>query len=458
MGVMPTLAPPVESKADLVEHLAAGSKPRPKWRIGTEHEKFGYRTRDLSPLPYEGDDGIASVLDGLVERYGWRAVRDRGKVIALTFGNQSITLEPGGQLELAGSPLETIHDTCVEVNTHLRQVKAVAEDLGVAFLGVGFHPTRKLDEIPVMPKQRYDIMRKYMPTRGQHGLDMMFRTATVQVNLDFESEADMVKKYRVSLALQPVATALFANSPFTEGKPNGFQTFRGRIWQDTDPDRTGMPEFVFDQGMSFERYTDWALTVPMYFVIRNGTYIPVLKQTFGDFLHGRLDGLPGERPTLDDWATHLTTLFPEVRLKQYLEMRGCDSGPWARLCSLPALFVGLLYDAVALDAAYDLIKGWSQAERMAMYRAVPRDGFDAPAPAGGPGPKVLDLAREVLKIAAAGLRRRSCCSPRGRDECIYLDPLQDIADSGRSPATVLLEKFRGPWKGSVDPIFAEYAY
>jgi len=382
-------------------------------------------------------------------------VRENGNIIALSFGKQSVTLEPGGQVELSGSPLKTIHETCVEVNTHLRQVKEVAEDLGIAFLGVGFQPKWKLADIPVMPKQRYGVMRKYMPTRGAHGLDMMFRTCTVQVNLDFESEADMVKKFRTSLALQPVATALFANSPFTEGKPNGYQSYRSHLWQHTDPDRTGMPAFVFESGMGFERYVDWALTVPMYFVIRNGQYIPVHKQTFADFLDGRLEVLPGERPTLDDWATHLTTLFPEVRLKQYLEMRGCDGGPWARLCALPALWVGLLYDGAALDAAYDLIKDWSVAEREAMHRAVPRLGLGAPAPGGR---KVLDLARQIVAIAETGLHRRDCCSHKGGDEHIYLEPLKEIAASGRSAATVLLEKFHGPWGGSVEPLFREYAY
>jgi glutamate--cysteine ligase len=456
MGIIQSLSPPVESKADLVNHLAAGSKPRSAWRIGTEHEKFGFRSADLRPLPYEGDDGIAALLDGLRERYGWRPVHERGHTIALSFGQQAVTLEPGGQVELSGSPLRTIHDTCVEVNTHLRQVKAVAEDLGVAFLGVGFQPKWKLADMPVMPKQRYGFMRQYMPTRGQHGLDMMFRTCTVQVNLDFESEADMVKKFRVALALQPVATALFANSPFTEGKPNGFQSFRSYAWQHTDPDRTGIPAFVFEDGMSFERYVDWALSVPMYFVVRNGTYLPVHgKQTFADFLLGRLDVLLGERPTRDDWATHLTTLFPEVRLKQYLEMRGTDGGPWARLCALPALWVGVLYDSASLDAAYDLIKGWSAAERDAMYRAVPRFGLDAPAPGGS---QVLDVARQLLDLAQAGLKRRGCNSQRGRDECIYLDPLEEIAASGKSAASILLEKFHGPWGGSIDPLFRDYAY
>ncbi len=456
MGIIQSLSPPVESKADLIAHIAAGSKPRNDWRIGTEHEKFGYRTSDLSPMPYEGEDGINAMLEGLIERYGWRPVRERGNIIALSFGKQTVTLEPGGQLELSGSPLKTIHDTCVEVNTHLRQVKTISEDLGVAFLGVGFQPKWKLADIPVMPKQRYGVMRKYMPTKGAHGLDMMFRTCTVQVNLDFASEADMVKKFRTSLALQPIATALFANSPFTEGKPNGYQSFRSHIWQDTDPDRTGIPAFVFESGMSFERYVDWALTVPMYFVVRNGTYMPIYgKQTFADFMQGRLDVLPGERPTLDDWATHLTTLFPEVRLKQFLEMRGTDGGPWGRLCALPALWVGILYDTTALDAAYDLIKDWTAAEREALYRAVPRLGLDAPAPGGR---KVLDLARQMLAIAEAGLRARDCCSQRGRDECIYLDPLKEIAASGKTAATNLLEKFHGPWGGSVDPLFREYAY
>ncbi len=455
MGILQSFAPPVEGKADLVEHIAKGSKPREQWRIGTEHEKFAFRTDDLRPLPYEGDEGVGAVLEGLAERYGWRPVRENGNVIALQFGQQAVTIEPGGQIELGGTPLKSIHETCVEVNTHLRQIKEVAEDLGVAFLGAGFHPKWKLADIPVMPKQRYRIMREYMPTRGTMGLDMMFRTCTVQVNLDFASEADMVKKLRVSLALQPVATALFANSPFTEGKPNGYQSYRGKVWQHTDPDRTGVPDFVFESGMGFERYADWALTVPMYFVVRNGTYIPVRGQTFADFLQGRLDILPGERPTLDDWSTHLTTLFPDVRLKQYLEMRGADGGPWARLCALPALWVGLLYDDIALNAAHDLIKNWSPEERKRMQAETPRLGLDAPAPGGK---KMLELAREVLAIAEAGLHRRDCCSHKGRDEHIYLDPLKEIAASGKTASTILLEKFHGPWNGSVDPMFREYAY
>ena len=458
MGMLQTLAPPVEGKADLVEYLARGSKSRDQWRIGTEHEKFAFTTKDLRPLSYEGDVGVGAVLEGLAERYGWQPVREAGNIIALKFGQQTVTIEPGGQIELGGTPLKTIHETCVEVNTHLRQIKAVAEDLGVAFLGAGFHPKWPLADIPVMPKQRYRIMREYMPTKGKHGLDMMFRTCTVQVNLDFGSEADMVKKLRVSLALQPVATALFANSPFTEGKPNGYQSYRAHIWQHTDPDRTGIPEFVFQDGMSFERYTDWSLSVPMYFVVRNGAYIPVHGKTFADFMEGRLDILPGERPTIDDWSTHLTTLFPDVRLKQYLEMRGADGGPWARLCALPALWVGLLYDQAALDAAYDLVKNWTPAERQRLHAQVPKLGLDAPAPAGGPGPKVLDLAREVLRIAEAGLHHRDCCSHKGRDEHIYLDPLKEIAASGRTASTELLEKFHGPWAGSVDPMFREYIY
>ncbi|HIJ63809.1 MAG TPA: glutamate--cysteine ligase, partial [Rhodospirillaceae bacterium] len=340
---------PLTSKQELVDHLAEGCKPPELWRIGTEHEKFAFRLDDLRPLPYDGDHGIRAVLDGM-RRFGWQPVQEGENVIALVKGSASVTLEPGGQLELSGAPLETVHETCAEVDEHLTEVKTVASELGVAFLGLGFNPKWRREDIPWMPKGRYAIMRRYMPTRGGLGLDMMLRTCTVQVNLDFLSEADMVRKFRTSLALQPVATALWANSPFIEGRPSGYLSYRSHIWTDTDPDRTGMMGFVFEDGMGFERYVDYALGVPMYFVYRDGRYIDVAGASFRDFMAGRLDALPGERPTPGDWADHLTTIFPEVRLKRFLEMRGADGGPWRRLCALPAFWVGLLYDGTALDA------------------------------------------------------------------------------------------------------------
>ncbi|HET6467122.1 MAG TPA: glutamate--cysteine ligase, partial [Geminicoccaceae bacterium] len=350
---------PVTDRRQLIEFIAAGCKPKAAWRIGTEHEKFGFTREDLRPLPYEGEGGIRALLEGLAARFGWRAVEEQGRPIALSRAGASVTLEPGGQFELSGAPVTTLHETCEEVHAHLDQVRAVADPLGVGMLGIGFQPKWRREDIPWMPKGRYRIMRAYMPKKGRLGLDMMLRTCTIQVNLDFASEADMVKKFRVGLAWQPVATALFANSPFTEGRPNGFVSYRSHIWTDTDPDRSGILPFVFEDGMGFERYVEHALDVPMYFVYRDGRYIDASGQSFRDFLAGRLPALPGEIPTLGDWSDHLTTLFPEVRLKRFLEMRGADGGPWRSLCALPALWVGVLYDQPTLDAAWDRVKDWT---------------------------------------------------------------------------------------------------
>ena len=458
MNLRTSAAPPIEGKADLTAWIEGGSKPESEWRIGTEHEKFGFRNSDLRPLPYEGEDGIAAVLEGMAERFGWQPVREDGNVIALSLGGQAITLEPGGQVELSGSPLPDIHQTCFETNAHLRQIKTVAEDLDVGFLGMGFHPKWSLADMPVMPKQRYRIMKDRMAVTGSGGLDMMFRTCTVQVNLDFGSEADMVRKFRVSLALQPVATALFANSPFTGGAPNGFRSYRAETWRHTDLARTRAPQAIFEDGMGFERYVDWALDVPMYFVVREARYLPVHGQTFRDFLAGKLEALPGQRPTLADWELHLTTLFPDVRMKRFLEMRGADGGPWARLCALPALWVGLLYDGTALDAAWDLVKDWTAEDRARLVENVARHGLFAPSPAGAPGPTVRALADEVLQIAGDGLRRRNRVGPRGNDERRYLRTLLDIVDKGRTQADQLLALFHGRWNGSVDPVFREFEY
>ncbi|MBI5165325.1 MAG: glutamate--cysteine ligase, partial [Magnetospirillum sp.] len=354
---------PITAKRQLVDYLEEGCKPEPAWRIGTEHEKFAYTQDDARPLPYDGPRSVRAVLDGLI-RLGWRPVLEGEQVIALTEpGGGAVSLEPGGQIELSGAPLPSIHDTCAETYLHLKQVKQVAAPLGIGFLGVGFQPKWGRDDTPWMPKGRYAVMRRYMPLRGDQGLDMMLRTCTVQVNLDFASEADMVAKLRLSLALQPVATALFASSPFKDGRPSGLLSTRAAVWADTDPDRTGMMPFAFEPGMGFERYVDWMLDVPMYFVYRDGRYIDAAGQSFRDFIAGRLPALPGEVPTLGDWADHLTTAFPEVRLKRYLEMRGADGGPWRRLCALPALWVGLLYDSIALDGAWQLVREWSAEER-----------------------------------------------------------------------------------------------
>ncbi|OAN49324.1 glutamate--cysteine ligase [Paramagnetospirillum marisnigri] len=445
---------PITGKRQLVESLEAGCKPQDAWRIGTEHEKFGYTTDDLRPLPYDGPRGIQAMLDGLAG-LGWQPVREGDNVIALLDGQgASVSLEPGGQLELSGGLKEDIHQTAQEITHHLSQVRQVADKLGVAFLGAGFQPKWRRDDIPWMPKGRYAVMRRYMPLVGGKGLDMMLRTCTVQVNLDFASEADMVKKLRVSLALQPIATALFASSPFIDGKPSGLKSARADVWTDTDPHRTGPLPFAFEDGMGFERYVDWMLDVPMYFVYRDGNYIDAAGQSFRDFLAGRLPALPGELPTMGDWADHLTTAFPDVRLKQFLEMRGADGGPWRRLCALPALWTGLLYDSQALDQAWDLVKGWSAEDRDSLRRAVPAQALDARI--GGHG--VREIAAEVLALASAGLKRRARLNDSGRDESIYLEPLETTVRTGRTPADDMLDAFASRWGGSVDPIFRDYAY
>jgi glutamate--cysteine ligase len=445
---------PIERRAQLVDYIAEGAKPTNDWRIGTEHEKFGFRLDDLRPPPYEGERGIGALLELLAQRHGYTRIVEGEHLIALARGAESITLEPAGQLELSGAPLESIHQTCCEVECHLREVRAAAESLGLGFLGMGFQPKWTRADMPWMPKGRYGIMRAYMPKRGKLGLDMMTRTCTVQVNLDFGSEADMAKKFRVSLALQPIATALFADSPFTEGRPNGFMSFRSQVWSDTDPDRTGMLGFVFEDGFGYERYVDYVLDVPMYFVYRDGHYIDASGQSFRDFLAAKLPALPGTKPTLKDWADHLTTAFPEVRLKRYLEMRGADGGPWNRLCALPAFWTGLLYDDTALDAAWDLVKDFSLTEREALRREVPRTALKTPFR----GASVQRLAREALMVAAHGLERRARLNSRGVDERLFLEPLIEIVETGQTPAERKLELFRGPWQGSVDPVFREYAY
>ena len=442
----------------LVEVMASGEKPIEAWRIGTEHEKFGFRLDDLRPPTFDGERGIEALLKGLT-RFGWTPYEESvdgqpARVIALTRDMASVTLEPAGQLELSGAPVETIHDTCKEVGSHLREVRAVADELQLGFLGMGFQPKWRRDEMPWMPKGRYRIMRAYMPKVGNLGLDMMTRTCTVQVNLDYASEADMVKKFRVSLALQPIATALFADSPFTEGKPNGQLSYRSHIWTDTDRDRTGMLDFVFEDGFGYERYVDYLLDVPMYFSYRNGEYIDASGKSFRKFLRGELDVLPGALPTIRDWNDHMTTAFPEVRLKKFLEMRGADGGPWNRLCALPAFWVGLLYDDAALDAAWDLVKDFSMAERNALRDGVPTHALKTPFRNG----TLRDIAIEALKIAHAGLRRRAKADSCGTDESGFLEPLLDIADANETPAERKLALFHGEWNGSVDPVFREFAY
>jgi glutamate--cysteine ligase len=447
---------PIETRDELVAWFEAGCKPKGEWRVGTEHEKFPFTLGYHDPVPYEGVRGIQALLNGMQALLGWEPILDGENIIGLfdVTGGGAISLEPGGQFELSGAPVETIHQTCTELQAHLAQLREVARPLGIGFLGLGMTPKWKRDEIPVMPKQRYKIMTRYMPQVGSHGLDMMYRTSTVQANLDYGSEADMVKKLRVSLALQPVATALFANSPFTEGKPNGFLSFRSEIWRDTDNARAGMLPWAFEPGMGFERYVDYALDVPMYFVKRGDEYVDVAGQSFRDLLAGKLKSMQGERATLSDWANHLSTIFPEVRLKRYLEMRGADSSAWRRLPALPALWVGLLYDDVALDAAWQLVKDWTAEERQKLRDDVPKLAFKATIRERS----VLELSKECLALARAGLQRRAKLDREGDDETQYLDSLDDFVARGITPAEELLQKYYGPWQRSVEPVFDEYAY
>ncbi|MFD2251983.1 glutamate--cysteine ligase [Pseudochelatococcus lubricantis] len=447
---------PIESRHELVEFIARGCRPADEWRLGTEHEKIPFYRNGHGPVPYAGDNGIRALLDGLARRTGWEPITEGDMPIGLfdPVGGGAISLEPGGQFELSGAPLRTVHETRAELESHLADVKAVAEPLGIAFLTLGMSPLWTRGETPVMPKGRYRIMSAYMPKVGQLGLDMMFRTATVQVNLDFGSEADMVRKLRVSLALQPLATALFANSPFTEGRPNGFLSARSNIWRDTDADRTGMLAFAFEDGMGFERYVDWMLDVPTYFVKRGDTYHDVAGRSFRDLLEGRMPGLEGERATLSDWANHLSTVFPEVRLKQFLEMRGSDAGPVPMLLAEPALWAGLLYDRNALDAAWDIVRGWSAEERQALRDAAPVQGLAATIR----GRSLRDIGREVMALARAGLKARAFRDDAGEDETRYLDPLDAILARGLTQAEDLLVLWEGQWGRSVEPAFGKCVF
>ena len=447
---------PIERHEQLAEYLESGCKPKEDWRIGTEHEKFGYCRDTLKPLPYDGERSIRAVLEGLRDRYGWSPVLEGGLIIGLEKNGANVSLEPGGALELSGAPLETIHQTCDEVNTHLEEVRTIAREIGVRFIGLGAAPHWMHEEMPLMPKGRYKLMDGYMQKVGTMGTAMMRRTCTVQVNLDFGSEADMVQKLRVALALQPVATALFANSPFFEGKLNGHKSWRSRIWRDLDADRTGMLPFVFEDGFGFEAWAEYALDVPMYFVYRDGVYVDALGMSFRDFLKGELPALPGEKPTLSDWADHLTTIFPEARLKKFIEMRGADGGPWRRLCALPALWVGLCYDQGALDVAWDLVKDWDAETREAWRVKASVDGLAAEVG----GRTMRELAREVVDIAEQGLTSRARPGAGGLlpDETHFLNALNDSLESGELPADELIRRYNTDWDGDVTKVFEEYSY
>jgi glutamate--cysteine ligase len=447
---------PIETRDELVAWLEAGCKPKSQFRAGTEHEKFAFTLGDNRPVPYAGKRSIRALLEGMHGLLGWEPIMEGENIIGMfdVTGGGAISLEPGGQFELSGAPVDNVHQTASELFAHLAQVREVAKPSGIGFLGLGMTPDWTRADMPVMPKGRYKIMTNYMPKVGTRGLDMMYRTCTVQANLDFSSEADMVRKLRVSVALQPVATALFANSPFTEGKPNGFLSARSEIWRDTDNNRAGMLPWAFESGMGFEAYVDYALDVPMYFVKRGDQYIDVSGKSFRDFFAGKLDTMPGERPTISDWANHLSTIFPEVRLKRYLEMRGADGGPWRRLPSLTAYWVGLLYDDDVLEACWDMVKGWTAEQRQKLRDDVPRLGFRAEIG----NRNVLTLAQETLRLATRGLQRRKRLDQNRRDETRYLRPLEESVAAGITPAEELLKKFHGAWNGSVDPIYEEYAY
>ncbi|MDB5714636.1 MAG: glutamate--cysteine ligase [Sphingomonadales bacterium] len=448
------LEPPMESRADMIGLFSKGEKPKERWRIGTEHEKFVYFTEDKRAPSYEEKGGIHALMIGMT-RYGWEPIYEGENIIALGGPDGNISLEPAGQFELSGAPLDNLHETCAETGRHLQQVTEIGEKLGLGFLGLGLWPDKFRSEMPIMPKGRYEIMLNHMPRVGTMGLDMMLRTCTIQTNLDYSSEADMVKKFQVSLALQPLATALFANSPFLEGKPNGFLSYRSHIWTDTDRARTGMLPFVFEDGFGYERYADYMLDVPMYFVFRDGKYIDAAGLSFRDFLKGELSVLPGEKPTLSDWTDHLSTAFPEVRLKSFLEMRGADGGPHDKICALPAFWVGLLYDQTALDAAWDLVKHWTIEDHQRIRDDVPRIALDAQGPRGR---SLRELGKVVLDIADAGLKARNRLNGIGESEQGFLDPLREIISSGKVPAQRLLDSYHGEWNGDLSRVYQDMSF
>ncbi|MBL4597418.1 MAG: glutamate--cysteine ligase [Rhizobiaceae bacterium] len=448
---------PIESKSQMVEWLAVGCKPKSEWRIGTEHEKFGFYLDGNKPVPYGGDRGIRTILEKMQAKLGWEPIIDDGNLIGLfeENGQGAISLEPGGQFELSGAPVENLHQTCQESNRHLDMVKVIGEELGIGFLGLGGSPLWTFEETPRMPKSRYEIMTNYMPKVGAQGHDMMYRTCTIQVNLDFDSERDMVRKLQTSLKLQGMASALFANSPFTEGKPNGFLSWRSDIWRDVDNQRGGYHAFMLEKDFNFESYVDWALDLPMYFVIRDGRYHDCTHVTFRQFMNGALKGeVSDPEPTIGDWSNHMTTVFPDVRLKRFLEMRGADGGQWRRICALPAFWVGLLYSSSSLDAAEDYISEWTPEMVFDLREAVPKEGLNAKIA----GQDLHFHARKILEISRLGLVERAVLNCEGFDESIYLNPLHETIASGLTPAEHLLQKYHGEWNESLDPLFREYAF
>ncbi|XP_048320133.2 glutamate--cysteine ligase, chloroplastic-like [Ziziphus jujuba] len=428
------------TKQDLINYFVSGCKPKDQWRIGTEHEKFGFEVETLRPIKY---DQIKELLYGIAERFGWDPIIDGGNIFALKKGQQCISLEAGGQIEFGGAPVETLHQAFAEIDTHIYQVKEVAKDMGIGFLGIGYNPKWKYEEIPKIPKERYEVMRRFFPKVGTLGNDMLDRTCSIQVNLDYGSEADMIKKLRASLALQPIATALFANSPFTEGKPNGYLSKRSKIWTETDDSRTGLLPFVFDESFGFEKFVDYALDVPMIYVRRKNNHILCDGKTFRDFMEGKLDCLPGEFPTINDWNYHLGTIYTEVRFRRYLEMRGADAGPISFLYALPAFWVGLLYDETSLQNVVDMIADWTQEERQMLRVEVPRTGLKTPFRGG----LLREVAEVIVKWAKEGLKRR------GLKESMFLDEIEEIAKTGETRAEKLLKMYHGKWEENVDKVY-----
>lgn len=440
---------PVESFEDLLITFQKGMKPSSEWKIGTEHEKFPFYKGTNEPVPYDGENGIKALLEGIKAKTNWEPIMEGENIIGLKNGMASITLEPGGQFELSGAPLNSVHETCIEISSHLKTANEVADSLGIGFLGLGFQPKTLLEDVPMMPKGRYNIMKAYMQKVGRLGRQMMFRSCTVQVNLDFASEQDMARKFRTSLALQPIVTALFANSPFAEGRLNGYQSYRAFVWADTDPDRTGTPKFVFNKDFGFADYANYALDTPMYFVKRDGIYHDVSGLSFRDFMEGKLKGFEGQKPLMSDWEDHLTTLFPEVRLKSYLEMRGADCGSYKMLCALPSLFVGLLYDESSLAACEDLVKDWDYEDVEGLRRSVPFLGLSSKIR----GQKVQDLAKEVVAISYQGLKNRNRTNGAGDNETGFINVLEEIAKSGINPATKLIDEYKNQWNKDINKVY-----
>ncbi len=439
-------------REQLADYFRQGCKPKAAWKIGTEHEKIGFCSQSLRPIPYFGEKSIQHLLERLADCHHeeqWLAVLEDGRPIALKHGAASITLEPGGQLELSGAPLFTIHETHAEVGRHFDMLRQLTQEMGMGFLGLGFQPKWKREDISWMPKSRYQVMRDYMPKVGNLGLDMMLRTATTQANLDFSDEQDMAKKMRVAFCLQPMVTALFAASPFIEGKPSGLLSSRAQCWLDTDPHRTGIPACVFTDDFSFEAWTEWVLDVPMYFVMRDAQYIDCAGASFRDFLEGKLAILPGEYPTFADWELHVSTTFPEVRLKQFIEVRGADAGGWAWISALPALWKGLLYDASALDKAWNLVGQWTHEEVSQLCQNVPKDALKTPFL----NKNVHFYAEIMLEIAREGLVNIAARNQQGEDESMYLKPLFEVISSGETQAERWLKLWHGEWQQNVDPLF-----